>query len=747
MIRIRIGEGWVSDAGVRAGLRAGTREPRRAAIRSIVDVLAVEVEGVDIAAGRTEGPLAEGVLGLLVAVARLAAGEEHASVAFDDGAVELLLHRRGGVALLSVATLSRPARLLAHDVEVDLPRLAEAAREAAIEFCSRVAEIAPGARALPELRRLLRAASRSPVVAGADAAPARAAAPAAPAAARGMLPAASRSTTSPAGCPPGGESGADLASLLVRGRLCFRSPAGEEFLRVDGRPVPALPRPLRRLVPHRRIARGHGLLRPGAPGTERHGTGHRGGRIRVGGRCPTGPVRFPRLRPGHPRGSHGLLRGGPGPGARTRPATVSSSTWSARPRPRSHRCSRAGRATGRPPRGVACAWERGAPSARGPSRQVACAGSPSGASRRPRSDHRPATACSGRAACSRPAAGIEPSASTPPRAPNAGTARAPCSPPPETEFSSSSAARCWRGATSGAGQSSGPEPHRRTRAAAAGSSSLPAAPCSSWRARSCPPSSRPAASRSGRSSLRAPPACPSCPLGPLLVAASDTGMVHAIDPTGKVAWRLRGAGPARGARRRNGAVLLPLVPHARGRDPRVRRSGDRGPHPRGRPRLHPDVPPGAPSPGASPWPAASPATGSSPRSSPAAHTRGPAPPRPATPRPSLPAPEGSSPRDPTAPAPRSTGTAGSSGSASRAGRPAPPGNLAAVGARGVVLVPADEVEVLDAASGVVVGRLPSHAPGPPLAGRRPGRLDARRGRPALRRARPRAPVGRLAARP
>ena len=47
---------------------------------------------------------------------------------------------------------------------------------------------------------------------------------------------------------------------------------------------------------------------------------------------------------------------------------------------------------------------------------------------------------------------------------------------------------------------------------------------------------------------------------------------------------------------------------------------------------------------------------------------------------------------------------------SRAGRPAPPGNLAAVGARGVVVVPADEVELLDAASGVLVGRLPSHAP-------------------------------------
>ena len=236
MVRIRIGEGWASDPEVRAGLRSASLEPRRAAIRAIVDVVAVEVEGVDIAAGRTEGPVAEGVLGMLKAIDRLAAGEEHASVPFEDGAVELLLRRRGGAALLSVATLSRPARLLAHDVEVDLPRLAEAARAAATAFCDRVAEIAPTARALPELRRLLRAAARTPALAGQV--------PDAPQATR------SRRTRRPrrdVACSfeihddAGRLStwrgpGADLNSLLVRGRVSFRSPAGDEFLSVAGAP-------------------------------------------------------------------------------------------------------------------------------------------------------------------------------------------------------------------------------------------------------------------------------------------------------------------------------------------------------------------------------------------------------------------------------------------------------------------------------------------------------------------------------
>jgi outer membrane protein assembly factor BamB len=238
MVHVRIGEGWASDPGIRAALHAPESGPRQEAIRSIVDVLAIEVDGVDIAAGRTEGPLAAGVLALLAAVDRLAAGAGHASVPFEDGSVELLLHRRGGHALASVVTLSRPARVVAHDVEVDLSRLAEAAREAARSFCERVAEVAPAAGDSPDLRRLLRVASRrislaDPPGAGLPTTRSRRTRR------RRLEPACSFEVHDEAGrlstwSGPG--AGADLASLLVRGRVTLRSGGGTEILSLDGTP-------------------------------------------------------------------------------------------------------------------------------------------------------------------------------------------------------------------------------------------------------------------------------------------------------------------------------------------------------------------------------------------------------------------------------------------------------------------------------------------------------------------------------
>lgn len=236
MIHIRIGQGWASDPALVSELGARQLAARRAAVRAIVDVLAIELDGVDIGAGRTEGPVTEGVLGMLRAIDRLASGEEHASVPFEDGAVELVLHRRGSTALLSVATLSRPSRLLAHDVEVDLPRLAEAAREAAVGFCARVAEVAPSASAVPELRALLRAASRR-----------RKVSPGQGTATPATRTRRTRRRARDAACSfelhdergrlaTWRGPGADLASLLVAGRVAIRSPSGEEVLAVSGVP-------------------------------------------------------------------------------------------------------------------------------------------------------------------------------------------------------------------------------------------------------------------------------------------------------------------------------------------------------------------------------------------------------------------------------------------------------------------------------------------------------------------------------
>jgi outer membrane protein assembly factor BamB len=238
MVRVRIGEGWRSDPRLQEALRREAPiRARESAVRDIVDVLAIEVDGVDIGAGRTEAPVVESAAGLLAAVSQLASGASEAAVPFPDGAVELLLRRRGGSALLSIVSLARPARVLAHEVEVDLEALSDAAREAAGAWCRRVAEVEPRAAAVPAVRRLLRAAARrsrirSPPLPEPAPAPRvlRARRP------RGR-PACSFEIHDQEGRLLGWRGrGADLASLLVPGRVVLRGSDGREILAVAGAP-------------------------------------------------------------------------------------------------------------------------------------------------------------------------------------------------------------------------------------------------------------------------------------------------------------------------------------------------------------------------------------------------------------------------------------------------------------------------------------------------------------------------------
>lgn len=241
MIRVRMGDGWSSDPRVRRALASA--RPGRAlanALADVVDVIAIEVDGVDLAAGRTEAPLAEAATALLRALDRLLAGGTHACVPFEDGAVELVLRRRGGNALLSLVSLSKPARVLAHELEVDLKALADAARRAARDFCQAVEAVAPAAAAAAPLRRLRGASTR----------PSRLAPHAAPAA-----PAAGRSRRrGPRGRPActfelddeegrlgaWRGPGADIASLLAPGRVTLRAPDGKDLILVAGPPFLAL---------------------------------------------------------------------------------------------------------------------------------------------------------------------------------------------------------------------------------------------------------------------------------------------------------------------------------------------------------------------------------------------------------------------------------------------------------------------------------------------------------------------------
>jgi hypothetical protein len=157
MIRIRPGSAWRHDPQLAAALRRDGPRARTAAARTVVDALAFEVDGVDITSGQAEGALLPSLEAVLRAVARVTAGAPHATVAFPDGALELLIRRRGASAFLTVVGVSRPSRVLAQDVEVELEALAGAALEAAADLCRELAELAPGTA---DGARALRAAAR-----------------------------------------------------------------------------------------------------------------------------------------------------------------------------------------------------------------------------------------------------------------------------------------------------------------------------------------------------------------------------------------------------------------------------------------------------------------------------------------------------------------------------------------------------------------------------------------------------------
>jgi outer membrane protein assembly factor BamB len=199
------------------------------------------------------------------------------------------------------------------------------------------------------------------------------------------------------------------------------------------------------------------------------------------------------------------------------------------------------------------------------------------------------------------------------------------------------------------------------------------------------------------------------PLGSLLVAASDAGMVHAVDAAGRVAWRLRGAGPLAAAVAGSGrSCLLSCLPPTGATLAAVEPStGVRlfeasldftpaGPPLRFAGRIAvpgrvagDGVVAALEEDGSPAWAEPSPVGGA-----PSLAER----------------PGGLLAKGPD-------GTCAAVGRDGRTewirsceGRPAPPGNLAPLGARGVVVVAAEEVEVLDASTGALVGRVPAHAP-------------------------------------
>ncbi|HET7823752.1 MAG TPA: pyrrolo-quinoline quinone, partial [Anaeromyxobacter sp.] len=242
MIRFRTGTSWRHDPELRAALRRAAGPARAAAARAVVDALAIEVDGIDISAGRAEGPLLPSLEALLRAIARVVAGAPHATVAFPDGETEVLLRRRGPAVLLTVVAVSRPSRILAQDVEVDAEDLAAAALEACAAFCRELAEVLPegGAREAQRLRAAARDLRRV------EAAPGPAPRPLAPArppraAARPARVDCVLELGEDDGLLAAYEGGRpDLGSLLLPGRVVLRAAGGAEIGSVPGFPFLAL---------------------------------------------------------------------------------------------------------------------------------------------------------------------------------------------------------------------------------------------------------------------------------------------------------------------------------------------------------------------------------------------------------------------------------------------------------------------------------------------------------------------------
>ena len=242
MIRIRTGSSWRHDPRLRAALRRTVGRARAAAARAVVDALALEVDGVDLAAGRAEGPLLPALEALLRAVARVVGGAAHATAPLPDGELEVVIRRRGESALLTVVALSRPSRVLASEVEVDVEDLAAAALDASATFCRELAEVIPE-DADRESRRL-RAAARD--LRRVESTPPRR--PRAPPPARTPRPARASGRVACVveladddGVLDAYEGGRpDLGSLLAPGRISLRAADGREVFALSGLPFLAL---------------------------------------------------------------------------------------------------------------------------------------------------------------------------------------------------------------------------------------------------------------------------------------------------------------------------------------------------------------------------------------------------------------------------------------------------------------------------------------------------------------------------
>jgi len=163
VIRIRPGRSWRLNPGYVGDLRA--LSPPRARTfdgGGILDVLGIEVDGVDIAAGVGEAEVLVAVDELLAALRQLASGSPAAQATVGRGPTELVLESRGGDVLVSLVTLAPPARVLTSGLLLDSARLWSAAASAARTVATDLLRISPVVAESPLLRRLRHAGRQPP---------------------------------------------------------------------------------------------------------------------------------------------------------------------------------------------------------------------------------------------------------------------------------------------------------------------------------------------------------------------------------------------------------------------------------------------------------------------------------------------------------------------------------------------------------------------------------------------------------
>ncbi|HEX4383034.1 MAG TPA: PQQ-binding-like beta-propeller repeat protein [Myxococcales bacterium] len=132
MIRIRPGRSWRMNP-VYASELTGLEEQGARGFDGgqILDVLGIEVDGVDIAAGVGEARVLLAVDELLQALLHISNGEGAAQATIGPGPTELVLESRGEDLLLTLASLAPPSKLLAAGLLVDAEKMRVAVLHAA----------------------------------------------------------------------------------------------------------------------------------------------------------------------------------------------------------------------------------------------------------------------------------------------------------------------------------------------------------------------------------------------------------------------------------------------------------------------------------------------------------------------------------------------------------------------------------------------------------------------------------------